>query len=410
MLDDDVRPNRLQDVAWLREYQHRGSPVGDPLMLALGETWDHTPKALLDALREVPPHTHGYQMSMYGLPLLRRLMKRYVAESQRLPESGTWELAVSWTGTRSAMRDFASYVDGQAQAGQPTALVVAPAWDYAGFLEPLGYRMAYVETAASDSFIPSIDEIRATAEAVDELTLVVINAQHNPTGNNWEPEIVRSLVDVALARGAAILVDDAYFGVCPEGVTPTSATAVLLEALADTGQIVPWVSVRSFGKQFHCNGWAIGSLVAEPGFLDDFVNETRPQHTYNYGTHLQYAMAQWLADGPAVNEYLRRESSELEVKRAFVAEAFGNRPNGGVIAGPAAPYALFPVPDEFLGNEQEYLRRCAVRAGVFLSPTWPLARVSQLSGNGFVRMYLGPDLAVLTEALERLGKAGLFPR
>lgn len=410
MLDDDVRPNRLPDVAWLRAYRDGGSPAGEPLLLALGETWDSTPPQLLEALRKVPADTHGYQMSMYGLPQLRRTMKQYVKTTQRLPENNSWELAVSWTGTRSAMRDFAVHLRGLGHPDrQSTALVVAPAWDYAGLLEPLGFRMAYVDTSAEDGFLPDIDSIRRAATGVNDLTLVVVNAQHNPTGHNWQPDLIRALVDQAVEHRAAVLVDDAYFGLCPPDVPATSATAILLETLAARGADLPWLSVRSFGKQFHCNGWGVGAVLSAPGFLDDFVNELRPQHTYNYGVHLQHAMAQWLADGSAVEEYLRSESTGLVGKRAAVTQALAAAGVSRVVAGPAAPYLLFEIPDRF-PDEREYLRRCAVEAGVFLSPSWPVARESRSSGNGFVRMYLGPVTPLLVEAVYRLREAQLLHR
>lgn len=411
MLDDDVRPNRLPDVEWLRAYLDGGSPAGEPLLLALGETWEGTPPRLLDALRNVPADTHGYQMSMYGLPLLRRLMKQYVRTSQGLPDDGSWELAVSWTGTRSAMRDFAVHLRGRRCTDESASvLVVAPAWDYAGLMEPLGFRMAYVETSAQDGFLPSESSIRRTAADLADLALVVVNAQHNPTGHNWRPEVVQALVDQAVDRGAAILVDDAYFGLCPPDAPATSATAILLETLAARGADVPWLSVRSFGKQFHCNGWGVGAVLAAPGFLDDLVNELRPQHTYNYGVHLQYAMAQWLADGPAVEEYLSRENATLARKRAAVVQALGAAGAGRVVAGPAAPYILFEVPEKYADAEREYLRRCGLDAGVFLSPSWPVAREAKQSGSGFARMYLGPELPLLLEAVERLRKAQLVQR
>ncbi|HEY8983162.1 MAG TPA: pyridoxal phosphate-dependent aminotransferase [Streptomyces sp.] len=410
MLDDDVRPNRLPDVAWLREYRGKGEPAGTPLLLALGETWDDTPRALLDALRRVPHDVHGYQMSMYGLPSLRRRMKRYVAGSQRLPDDGSWELAVTWTGTRSAMRDFAESVRDRAVGDRPSALAVAPAWDYAGFLEPLGFRTVYAETSADDAFLPSVAGLREAVASVGDLALVVINAQHNPTGHNWSEDVVRTLVEIAVEADAAVLVDDAYFGLCADDHPATSATAVLLRTLGESGTSLPWLSVRSFGKQFHCNGWGIGSVLAEPGFLDDFVNELRPRHTYNYAGHLQWAMAEWLADEAAVETYLAAERSGLATKRAAVVREFALPPGQpGLVAGPAAPYALFPVPESHADDEREYLHACAVRAGVFLSPAWPVARPTRLSGNGYARMYLGPGLTDLTEGVERLRKNQLLP-
>ncbi|MDI5961132.1 pyridoxal phosphate-dependent aminotransferase [Streptantibioticus silvisoli] len=411
LLADSIRPNHLPDVAWLQEYLAGGAPAGEPMMLSLGETWDHTPAALLQALREVPSTSHGYQISMYGLPLLRNVLKEYVADTQRLPRTAEWEVAVGWTGTRSAMRDFAVLVARERAAqglGPGTVLAVAPAWDYAGFAEPLGFTTAYVpfDPAAADG--PSPADVRTAVAGLPagELSVVVVNAQHNPTGANWSPQQVEALLDAAAEHGAAVLVDDAYYGVCPPGETVTSALEILLSRPHDSrgGR---WLGVRSLGKQFHCNGWALGALIAAPDTLDTLVNDLRPQHTFNYAIHLQWAMAQWLADRPAVEEYLRGEQAATAEKRAAVLARLAPDSARRAIAGPAAPYVLFPVPDGMeLGD---HLRRCVLECGVLLSDAWPLARTGSTERTGYARMYLGPDLDVLMAAVDRLEAAKLWP-
>jgi aspartate/methionine/tyrosine aminotransferase len=401
LVADDVRPNRLPDVAWLTEYLAGGARAGEPIMLSLGETWSGTPAPLLTALRDVPADFHGYQISMYGLPLLRRLLKDYVADTQRLPRFALWELAVSWTGTRSAMRDFALGLE------RGTVLIVAPAWDYEGIFGPLGFHAAYVPFNPVERLAPSVAGIRAAAAAVGNLAMVVINAQHNPTGANWSPELVGTMIEIAVERKAAILIDDAYYGLCDSTEPVTSALEILLVLLAGRRCPVPWLAVRSLGKQFRCNGWALGAVIAEPALLDDLVNDVRPQHTFNYGSHLQWAMAQWLQDRQAVDDYLEAQRIETAEKRAAICDPLTARVRERVIAGPAAPYVLFPVPANM--DVTTYLRRAIIECGVILSDAWPLARVGETASTGYARLYLGPDLPSLRAARDRLMRAGLWP-
>jgi N-succinyldiaminopimelate aminotransferase len=399
LVDDTVTPNRLRDMTWLTRYLDSGSSAGEPIMLSLGESWGETPTGLLAALREAPDWSHGYQISMYGLPELRQTLRDYVADTQRLPPGRSWELAVSWTGTRSAMRDFGVGLR------RGTMLAVAPAWDYAGVFEPMGFSPAYVPFDPAEHAGPSVAEVEAAADAVDDLALVVINAQHNPTGANWAPSLVAALIDVALERGAAILVDDAYFGMCPESAT--SALEILLHRLGGRPSRVPWLGVRSLGKQFRCNGWGLGAVIAEPSPLDDLVNEVRPQHTFNYTIHLQWALAQWLANRVDVAAYLNEQQAAMTLKRSAVLSWLPPSVRQRTIAGPAAPYLLYPVPSGF--TVEEYLRRMAVECGVLLSDAWPLARVGGAGSTGYVRLYLGPVLATLEDARDRLSGGGLWP-
>ncbi|NKZ03429.1 pyridoxal phosphate-dependent aminotransferase [Actinomadura latina] len=406
LIERRIRPNRLPDTEWLNAYTAAGSPAGEPLMLSLGETWSGTPPELLAALRRAPDTLHGYQLSMYGYPRLRRVLREYVDATQGpLPPAG-WEVAVGWTGTRSAMFDFCDRVRAGWAGRGPDALVVAPSWDYAGMLEPLGFRMRYVTAGPATGLVPDPDLVRAAA-AAPGLGLVVINAQHNPTGANWDSELIGALVDAALDQGAAVLVDDAYFGLCPE---PTSALAILLERLGNRMDQIPWLGVRSLGKQFRCNGWGLGAVVAEPGFLELFVNEIRTRHTYNYSANLQHAMADWLEDGNAVRAYLRSEQERIGSHRRAVARRLsGSLPAGRLIAGPAAPYLLFPVPRTgAAASTRGFLCRCATEAGVLLADAWPMARPGITGDNGYVRMYLGAPLAALNEACDRLENAELL--
>lgn len=410
LVSDDVLPNHLPEVAWLRQYLSVGAPHGEPIMLSLGETWDHTPGELLEALRRAPHDTHGYQISMYGLPRLRRVLKEYIASTQRLPETDAWEVAVTWTGTRSAMRDFASLLRHGPRDVGPTALAVAPSWDYAGFLEPLGFRMAYVPTEGARSLQPTTEAITEQAAAQRDLGLVIINAQHNPTGASWNHGIVETLIDVAFERGAAILVDDAYYGFPAPDDKPTSAVEVLLDKLAGAPSPVPWLAVRSLGKQFHCNGWAIGAVLAEPALLDVLVNDVRPRHSFNYSGMPQWAMAEWLENRPEVDRYLDGRRRALAGKRKALASLVGE-PAGAlpVVHGPAAPYLLYPVPKTAGARTvPEYIHAAVRDAGVVLSDAWPLAREADAPDTGYVRMYLGPDLPVLSEACQRLASAGLL--
>jgi aspartate/methionine/tyrosine aminotransferase len=394
--EDTIGPNHLPEASWLRDYVERGAPAGAPIMLSLGESWSDTPAALIDGLRSTPLDMHGYEISMYGLPALRRALRDYISDDQGLPDDGRWELAVSWTGTRSAMRDFADSVE------RGTALVVTPAWDYAGFLEPLGFTVAPVPVDLAVGSEPDPESIRGLAPA--DLTLVVVNAQHNPTGANWSSTLVRTMVELAIERGAALLIDDAYFGVCPPEEDPTSAVRILLESTR--GRPAPrWMAVRSLGKQFHCNGWALGAVVSDPSTLDTFVTEIRPRHTFNHAAHLQHAMARWLADRSAVERYLAGERAAIARRRASTLKRLHPATRRASIAGPAAPYLLAPV----AGDVTDHLRRCAVECGVLLSDAVARARLDAPTNSRHVRIYLGVEDARLAAAFDRLEAHGLLP-
>ena len=140
LLFDTISPNRLEEVAYLQSYISDGCPHGEPLFLSLGETWEHTPKSLTQRLSNTPAYTHGYQLSMYGLPELRKVLNDYLASDHHLPTSAKpdedFRIATSWTGTRNAMYDYGRLLQEQYFETGPTRIITtAPGWDYPGVLK-----------------------------------------------------------------------------------------------------------------------------------------------------------------------------------------------------------------------------------------------------------------------------------
>ncbi|MEV0388995.1 aminotransferase class I/II-fold pyridoxal phosphate-dependent enzyme [Nonomuraea sp. NPDC050643] len=408
MLERGVVPNRLPDTVWLEQFLAKGESR-EAILLGLGERWEGTPSGLLWGLRDVPAFAHGYQLSAYGLPWLRAVLRDYIRDTHRLSDyDDAFEVAVSWTGTRSVMRDFGQLVRARNTGRALSAVVVGPAWDYAGVLEPSGFDVRYMDPTASSSWVPTAEMVEEFTQALKAPpTLVVINAQHNPTGLSWEPSAVRALVRLAVEHRAGVLLDDAYYGFLDSAEQPTSA---LLELLREAGdEQFAWCAVRSLGKQFNCNGWALGAITAPPSLLDDLVNEMRAAHTYNHGGHLQTAMAHWLSDRAAVEAFLAHERSIYQVRRQKAIDGLvaGGVPDHEIVAGPAGPYLLYPVPANY-ADRGRYLERCAVETGVFMSDAWPSTRRLEPRSGRHIRMYLGRSPELISDACMRLAEAGLL--
>lgn len=422
LLRDEVLPNHLPDVEWLLDYLDNDCPHGDPIVLSLGETWSRAPTQLTQLLNAQPQLVHGYQLSMYGLPAFRRTLREYIIRSQRITAQTAFEVAVTWSGTRSMMFDYGRLLrTDHTDQRTPVVIATAPGWDYAGVFEPLGFTMRYLQLQPEQSFAPSLEEYDALIEAVSQnpaerLALVVINAQHNPTGVNWSPQVVRRMVRAAIEAEAAILLDDAYYAVHSPKIEPTSALNILLQELAQASDAQAqqrWLDVRSLGKQFHCNGWALGAVIAHPVTLDRLVNEFRVQHQYNYLGALQQAMSLWLAN-PASDDFLATLREEYDHKRSVIGALLEQRlnyPRDKFFLGECTSYVLFAIPEVYVAQPdgvRQYLRDCFTHTGVLYSDPWLMPRVGPAQGKlYYARMYLGPELDVLETAIERMARAGL---
>ncbi len=423
LVNDDIVANGLPDAGLLKDYLDRNCPFGDPIFLSLGETWTQIPDGLVQGMQVVPRHAHGYQLSMHGLPALRRAVRDYVTTEHRLAEVSEpgrdFEVAVTWTGTRALMFDFGRYLADESADDPRTPVVLAagPGWDYAGVFTPQGYRMRYLALRPERDFQPDAEEC---AELIDEivgrpderLALVVINAQHNPTAANWSPGVVASLVQGALDHGAAVLVDDPYFAVHDDGVKPTAALRILLEELHNRDDTARqrWLAVRSLGKQFHCNGWGIGAVTADPRTLHTLSVRYRFHHSLTYAGVQQQAMADWLTD-PASTEYLAAQRVDYAAKRRMVTgltRTALRHPETRIVRGECTSYQLLAVPPAYAQRPdgvEEFRRACFATTGVLLSPAWMMPEESIPAP--YVRMYLGPPQELIRTAMDRMAAAGL---
>jgi len=416
------------DATMIDRYLDAGSSRGELLYLGFGETWTQVAPGLASALAHpAPSHVHGYVISQYGLPRLQRALRAYIGSSHRLPahaEPGAhYEVAVTSGGTRSAMFDFARTLlldptlEMDLAAGRrPIVIAQMPGWDYAGVAEDLGYGARFLRLRHGMGHQPSADEFdglvaQVAADPASSLALVVINAQHNPTGQNWDQAVVRHMIRGAFKAGAAVLIDDAYYGVHDPGVVPTSALAILLDELHEAPPAARrrWLAVRSLGKQFHCSGWGLGAATAHPDTLRTAMHRIHLQHGFATAIPLQHAMSTWL-ESPASQRYLDESNRAYAGKRDAVVAGLQSHLGypahtvhrgvcGGFMRAPL-PHGYRSAPDPVHTFRQDVLDRTGVLVGV---DRWTDRDDDE---PPCFRLYLGPPQGVLIDALTRLQQAG----
>jgi aspartate/methionine/tyrosine aminotransferase/phosphoenolpyruvate carboxylase len=87
-------------------------------------------------------------------------------------------------------------------------VVPRPSWEYDWFVERAGKRLVELPTSPP-SFLPDPAELERLLSA-GEISSVIINNPHNPTGRVYPRELVEALVDVAVRHGAYVLYDSVY--------------------------------------------------------------------------------------------------------------------------------------------------------------------------------------------------------
>ncbi|HZM79889.1 MAG TPA: pyridoxal phosphate-dependent aminotransferase [Candidatus Limnocylindrales bacterium] len=426
VLGDGDLPNGYGDSAILRHYRRLGGDPEQIIYLSLGETWTQAAPGLVAALSgPLPQHCHGYILAPHGLPDLHRVLREYVARTHLLDgfrPGRDYEVCVAQSGTRNSMYDFGRLLltDQAGAAGAARVLIPDPGWDYAGVFEPLGFEVWHYPLAAADSYQPRPQLVaqqlaHARADDPDGVLLVVVNPQHNPTGANWTEPVVRQLVEAAFAANAAVLLDDAYFGMHDPHAWPTCGLRVLLETAGPSSQ---WLAVRSLGKQFHCNGWGIGAVTGPPATVAAMVNRMLHQRAFVSSVPLQAAMAAWLRSHDS-DAYLAITNRQYAVKRRLVADWLDTKlayPTGAYYAGTCTPYIRMRVPPAYehtgvrpdeADPQARYRWDCLTRAGVLLGAGSMTAPALRADPHAYVRFYLGHPQPVVEQALDRLAAAGL---
>jgi N-succinyldiaminopimelate aminotransferase len=269
---------------------------------------------------------------------------------------------------------------------------------------------------ADRGWVPDPADLAGVLAEIDadprrRLALVVVNAQHNPTGADWPRDVLTGLFEAAARRDAGILLDDAYRFVVTDDAEAVCAPAVLLEYLAHAdapaGAWRRWCRVESFGKAFACNDWGIGTVMAHPETLRSIARYTI-QWAFPRGARRQWAMARWLAD-PACARYLAAQRASLAHNRSLWAKSLLRLgwPPELTAPGTATPYFLVAVPPGYLarpdGNSawrQDLLDRTGI---LFSYASITLDRTD--AEVPFLRAYLGGGDEVVVEAIRRLEDA-----
>ncbi len=450
VIGDLSTPSNMTDQNLVINYLKEGSSKGDPIYLGIGETWTEVAPGLVElAKKPWPTYLNGYLFSQYGLPKLQNVLRESIPQEHRFSKDcelgRDFEVAVSCQGTRNVMFDFGRMLMMEAPRGKtPVALVTSPGWDYPGVFGPLGFKMQWLPLRRENDFHPSMEDLEVLLKQIDAysneyLGLVVINAQQNPTGVNWRPEFVRKLIQIAIDRGAAVLADDAYYSILHPGTEATSTLGILTEELQkhhqDSGRsrqgiarghersdfpVIPWMGVRSLGKQFNCNGWGIGAMVSHPVILERMIHQLLLSRTYIYSGMLQYTMADWLTSSES-KIYLEEKNQEFKEKREQVGhdlETLLGYPKNGYFAGTCTSYLLFQAPASRarkMGNfadVEKYRTELFFKTGVLFSQCNLNCSITgdpvffEMNKPHF-RIFLAPRKEALREAIERLHDAGV---
>jgi len=107
-------------------------------------------------------------------------------------------------GTRSALAMLLEVLGADGSG----VVVPRPSWEYDWFIERAGKRVVELPASAPD-FVPDPDALRRLL-ARGDISSVILNNPHNPTGRVYPRELVEEIVRIAVEHGVFVFYDAVY--------------------------------------------------------------------------------------------------------------------------------------------------------------------------------------------------------
>jgi aspartate/methionine/tyrosine aminotransferase len=181
----------------------------------------------------------------------------------------------------------------------------------------------------------------------------LVASPSNPTGTLISTERLAGMVEIARARGGALIVDEIYHGLVYEGEYTTAA------ALADDVFVI-----NSFSKYFNMTGWRLGWMVAPESAVGEL--DKLAQNLYLAApTPAQHAaLAAFEPETLAILESRRRE---FQARRDYLVPAL-RRLGFEIPVMPQGAFYVYAGCGKHTRDSFGFARDLLERAGVAITP------------------------------------------
>ena len=208
----------------------------DPINLSIGQPDFSMPQAAREAACvATQAGKNGYTVTQ-GIPELRERLEQETRQQLSQPER---TLCVTSGTSGGLVLTLMSLIDPGDEV-----IIFEPAFVmYRPLVEFLGGRCTVIDTAPS--FTVDIDRVTATISP--QTRLILLNSPNNPTGTVVPAETLKSLAELAEARGITLVSDELYGRYCYD--SPFVSAASFSDRV---------VVLDGFSKSHAMTGWRVG--------------------------------------------------------------------------------------------------------------------------------------------------------
>lgn len=352
----------------------------DLVRLEVGEPDFDTPAHIIEAATEAAQNGQTHYTSNAGLLELREA----IADTLNRDYDIEYE-ADQFTVTNGGMEALHLAVLSTIEKGEEL-LIPSPSWPNYWMQARLADGVPVeIPMAEADGY--ALDAEKVIDRMSDETGAVLLCSPSNPTGQVYDPEPIRAVVEAAAEHDAYVIADEVYLGLVYDR-DPVGIAAL-------TGHPDNVLTVGSCSKTYAMTGWRVGWLGG-PTELVDQATKIHESTTACAGSIAQHAALAALT-GP--QEPIEEMYDAFAERREYVAQRVAEMDGVSCPTPNGAFYALLNV--DLPGSSLDIAKRLLREQDVVLAP-----------GNGFgeaakgkLRLSFASSLADLEKGLDGIERA-----
>lgn len=357
----------------------------DVINLGQGNPDQPTPLHIVKALQEAVenPTTHKYS-PFRGISELKEAAANFYKREYNVDIDPLTEVAIL-SGTKIGLVELPMAVL------NPGDWMLLPDPGYPDYLSGVVLADVQLETLpliAENNFLPDYGAL--SEESKKRAKLMYLNYPNNPTGAIADLNFFNDTVAFAKENEIAICHDFAYGAVGFDGIKPVSYLQA--EGAKDVG-----IEMYTMSKTFNMAGWRIGFAIGNSQIIDA-INVIQDHMFVSLFPAVQHAAVAALNGNQEcvttfVNNYEKRRNALISAC---------NRIGWKVEAPRGSFFAWLNVPKGY--TSQNFADKLLSEADVAVAPGNGFGEF----GEGYIRVGLLVDEHRLEEAIDRIGRLGIF--
>lgn len=357
----------------------------DVINLGQGNPDQPTPPHIVKALQESAENPLSHKYSPFrGISELKEAAAAFYKREYNVDIDPSTEVAVLF-GTKIGLVELPMAVL------NPGDLMLLPDPGYPDYLSGVVLADVQYETlplVAKNHFLPDYNAI--SDESKERAKLMYLNYPNNPTGATADIEFFNKTVAFAKENDIAVSHDFAYGAIGFEGEKPISFLQA--DGAKDIG-----IEMYTLSKTYNMAGWRVGFAVGNKEIIEA-LNVIQDHLFVSLFPAIQHAAVTALSDHQVNVTAL----VELYESRRNVFIRACQKIGWEVVAPKGSFFAWLPVPAEY--TSQEFADKLLDEADVAVAPGNGFGEF----GEGYIRVGLLVDEIRLEEAVDRVGKLGIF--